>query len=433
MNVMTRDRAPIGRVSTRLRSLGWAAVLIAMVVPAIVLFSVTVTAAALSSIWIGIPVALKLNGAVRAMADWWRLWATRTMGVPIARPYRPVPAGGMLTRARALATDPATRRDLAWFLVAGTVGVTLCSLVIALLLVWVFYLVVVGLWAGIPSLRGDFTVAVMLDGTHPLDYVLTPLVGFMFLAIGWWATPHLMRGYARLAARLLGPMAKAQLARRVEQLTTSRADTVDSQAAEVRRIERDLHDGAQARLVALGMSLGMAEEMLANDPQAVAELLAEARRSTSDALTELRDLVRGIHPPVLAERGLEGAIRALALAAPLPVEVTGALPGRPEAPVESAMYFAVAESLTNAAKYGGDRAWIDLRYESGRLKVGVGDDGDGGAAVTAGGGLAGVERRLGAFDGILVVTSPPGGPTTVTMELPCVLSSPRTSPSSGKG
>jgi signal transduction histidine kinase len=232
----------------------------------------------------------------------------------------------------------------------------------------------------------------------------------------------------------LGPRERDRMADRIAQLTESRAETVDIQAAELRRIERDLHDGAQARLVSLGMSLGMAENLLASDPDAAGELLAEARQATGLALAELRDLVRGIHPPVLADRGLDGALRALALANPLPVEVTIDLPGRPPAPVESAVYFAVAETLTNTAKHSGaTSAWLRVAYADDRLGVMVGDDGRGGAEAAPGGGLHGIERRLAAFDGTMMVASPVGGPTIVTMELPCVLSSVKTSPSCGTG
>lgn len=217
---------------------------------------------------------------------------------------------------------------------------------------------------------------------------------------------------------------RAELAQRVRALTESRRDAVDTSAAELRRIERDLHDGAQARLVAMGMDLGTAEMLVDKNPEQAKELLAQARHSSAEALSELRDLVRGIHPPVLAERGLGDAVRALALRLPVTTEVSVDLgAGRADAPVESAAYFAVSELLTNAVKHSGaDRIWVDLHHEAGRLRISVTDDGAGGAAIGAGSGLAGVERRLGTFDGVLAVSSPAGGPTMVTMEIPCVLS-----------
>jgi signal transduction histidine kinase len=207
---------------------------------------------------------------------------------------------------------------------------------------------------------------------------------------------------------------------------------VDTQAAELRRIERDLHDGAQARLVAMGMHLNAASQLMERDPAAAQRLLAEARDSSAKALSELRDLVRGIHPPVLADRGLVDAVRAVALDSPLDVQVNAEVPGRLDAPLESAAYFAVNEALTNVAKHAhATHVWIDLRVAAGMLKITVSDDGIGGADVEQGSGLRGIERRLATFDGILALSSPQGGPTVVTMELPCVSSSPKTSSSSG--
>ena len=217
------------------------------------------------------------------------------------------------------------------------------------------------------------------------------------------------------------------LAGRVARLTESRGHAVDAAAAELRRIERDLHDGAQARLVSLGMNIGFAEQVLRDNPDLALNLLAEARASSGQALSELRTLVRGIHPPVLAERGLDGAMRALTLSLPLPVDLHIELTGRASAPVESAVYFAIAEALANVIKHSGaNRAWVQVEYHSGRLVAIVGDNGTGGAALRSGGGLRGVERRLAAFDGVIAVTSPAGGPTIVTMELPCELSLART-------
>jgi signal transduction histidine kinase len=237
-----------------------------------------------------------------------------------------------------------------------------------------------------------------------------------------------MAAHTRMTAAQLRPTneRERELEMRVARLTETRSDALDSQAAELRRIERDLHDGAQARLVAMGMSLGAIEHLLERDPQKAKILLSEARESSSKALTELRDLVRGIHPPVLAERGLGDAVRALAMASPLRTEVSAEIAGRIEAPVESAAYFAVSEILTNAAKHSGaQRVWVDLRHEEGMLRIVITDDGRGGADASDGTGISGIERRIGTFDGVLALSSPVGGPTMVTMELPCELSSPQ--------
>ena len=214
---------------------------------------------------------------------------------------------------------------------------------------------------------------------------------------------------------------------RVDVLTRTRSGAVDVQAAELRRIERDLHDGAQARMVSAAMNLGLAEELLDKDPQLVAELVAESRSSMLTALDELRTVMRGIQPPVLADRGLEGAVRALALHLAVPVTVASEIPGQAPPPVESAVYFAVSECLANVVKHSGARrAEVDLGYRDGVMSGVVSDDGDGGASMTAGTGLRGVAIRLEVFDGRVTLTSPAGGPTVVRMEVPCELSSPRT-------
>jgi len=198
-------------------------------------------------------------------------------------------------------------------------------------------------------------------------------------------------------------------------------------AAELRRIERDLHDGAQARLVALGMNLRAVERVLPGSPHAALALVAEARETSVRALNELRDLIRGICPPVLADRGLGHAVQALVLDTPLPTALDIDLPGRLSPPVESACYFAIAEALANAVKHSGARhAAIRIHHKAGVLRMQVADDGAGGADPARGTGLLGVERRLGTFDGVLAVSSPPGGPTMIAMEVPCELLSPKT-------
>ena len=279
-------------------------------------------------------------------------------------------------------------------------------------------------WPSAPFVTNYGTLrfgAVLVDGTTWAAGA--GLEGALMLALGLWLVPRTVIPHARV---LLRPEPGADLAGRVEQLTQTRADAVDSAAAELRRVERDLHDGAQARLVALGMSLRAAEHLIPASPQAAVALVAEAREASSKALTELRDLVRGIYPPVLADRGLGEAVRALALDTPLRTESDIVLPGRLDAPVESACYFAVAEALTNAVKHSGARqAQVRIRHARGMLRVEVTDDGCGGADPGRGGGLAGIERRLGTFDGILAVSSPPGGPTMIVMEIPCATSSPR--------
>jgi signal transduction histidine kinase len=258
-----------------------------------------------------------------------------------------------------------------------------------------------------------------LAGAGPQGYVPVLLAAFLFLAFGLWLVPRTLGRHYLLVSRLTN---------RVQRLSETRTDAVDTAAAELRRVERDLHDGAQARLVALGMSLRAAERLFATSPGAALAMIGEAREMSSRALTELRDLVRGIIPPVLADRGLADAVRALALETPLNIKLDIDLPGRLAAPVESAAYFAVAEVMANAVKHAHARTVdIHMRHDGDALRIAVTDDGVGGADPAKGSGLRGVERRLGTFDGILAVNSPPGGPTIVVIEVPCALLSLKTS------
>jgi signal transduction histidine kinase len=256
------------------------------------------------------------------------------------------------------------------------------------------------------------------------------IIGLGLTAVGLLLALPLLRLRAGFDRLLLDPTRSARLAQRVQRLTETRADAVDAQAAELRRIERDLHDGAQARLVAVGLSLAAIERLIESDPDTARRLLAQARQSSATALTELRDLVRGTHPPVLAERGLADAVRAVALDTPLPVDVAVALDGRLDPAVETAAYFGVCEALTNAVRHArAQRIAIVLRHHDGTLTITVTDDGCGGADADRGSGLHGLRRRLGTFDGVLALRSPRGGPTVLTMEIPCALSSPKTSTS----
>jgi signal transduction histidine kinase len=243
--------------------------------------------------------------------------------------------------------------------------------------------------------------------------------GVVLIAAGFVSAPFLWRVFGPVASRFLGQSPRS----RIEQLAAIQADMTKTQATELERIERSLHDGAQARIVALGMSMGAVEYLLDTDPEAARTILAEARASAGAALDELRALVRGISPPVLAERGLTDAVRALALDAPVPATVRGALPARPERPVETAVYFAVCELLTNVAKHAhATAASVELGHDGRVLTATVTDNGQGGADAMRGSGLNGIERRIAAFGGRLEVDSPAGGPTRMTVAVPCALS-----------
>lgn len=393
----------------------------------ITLFVLAVVSISFILLGIGVfttPVVLE---AVRKHANQRRLWAATWSSVRIPVPYRPFPKDlrsgvtGQVERTTLVLKDPATWRDLLWLLVDMTAGTVLAVLAAALMVYPVEGLVLAaGLWR---VFRND----PYWYGFVPVDSQATGIaalaLGIVLFHLGMRASEPLLRAHFLLARTVLAPAQDEELARRVERLTETRHEAVDTAASELRRIERDLHDGAQARLVAMGMNLGTIEALVEKDPAQAKKMLAMARESSAEALTELRDLVRGIHPPVLAERGLGDAVRALALRLPVATEVTVELAGRAEAPVESAAYFAVSEALTNAVKHAqAERVYVDLHHTEGMLRISVTDDGKGGAVAGSGSGLSGIERRLGTFDGVLAVSSPAGGPTMVTMEIPCALS-----------
>ncbi|MEU9272202.1 histidine kinase [Streptomyces sp. NPDC048251] len=312
-------------------------------------------------------------------------------GREIPEAYRTV-TGPLRERLRTAVRDPCTLTDLRWLGAYYAYG----WLTVLMLPLWPTGLLVDG-------------VRRALLGREAL--VLPLLVRLADLEAGW-------------SAALLSPSPKALLASRVEQLTATRADAVAAHGAELRRIERDLHDGAQARLVALSMRIGLAQRAYGADPDTARKLLFDAQDQAEEALTELRHVVRGIHPPILTDRGLEGAVRALAGSSGLGVTVrTDGLPDGPRAPaaVEAAAYFVIAEALTNAAKYSGsDRAEVVLARSRAGLSVRVRDEGCGGVDEGAGSGLLGMRRRVAALDGTVRVSSPVGGPTVIEVELPCV-------------
>jgi signal transduction histidine kinase len=390
------------------------------------LFALRIVGLVLVPLGMGLVLFVPVTLLVRRLANLHRRLAGSWFGVPIRQPYLPQPYRGPVGLVKRMVTDPATWRDQLWLLVNVPVGIFLGALPAALFSSGVEGLLIPFTWSpwgggggqrpgalGSPDYWG---VPLTSQGNAVL---VLPIAVASVAALAWGA-PRVQRLHGWFHRSLLGPTREAELTTRVQRLTETRAVAVDSSAAELRRIERDLHDGAQARLVAMGMNLGAAERLLDENPAAARALLVEAREASAAALQELRNLVRGIHPPVLADRGLADAVRALALASPLGVEVKADLPGRPDPPVESAAYFAVAELLTNATKHAGaTKVWIELRHDDGVLHLTVSDDGHGGADPSRGTGLRGVQRRLGTFDGSVFVSSPIGGPTVVAMEVPC--------------
>ncbi|MFJ4325850.1 sensor histidine kinase [Streptomyces tricolor] len=251
--------------------------------------------------------------------------------------------------------------------------------------------------------------------------ILTFCVVLPSLFVLWPVLPYLARGMANLdRAMVRGLLSPSdELERRIAELESDRGIVVDTAAADLRRIERDLHDGAQARLVNLAMGLGLAKEKLLEDPDTAAAMVAEAHGEVKLALQELRDLARGIHPAVLTDRGLDAALSSVASRCTVPVTVTVDLPARPAEAIEGIAYFTVSELLQNISKHSGARtASVDVWRSEDRLLVQVRDDGRGGARLDGGSGMRGLAERLGAVDGLFVVDSPAGGPTVVTAELP---------------
>ncbi|GAA4078194.1 sensor histidine kinase [Nocardioides kongjuensis] len=383
------------RLRLTLLSAGYAA----SFVPSLLLAILTLLCLPLGLAGVGFVLALAVVPATAALTAAHRRVSGRLLGEGIAASYAP-DRGVALVRPAYWLRDPARWRDFGFLCFSATGGFVLSVLPPLLLTTPVSWLI-------LAFTAGDWAWVLLLVFSGPL-------------LLAWWVTVEpLASARARAERAILGHDRVAELEERVGQVEESRAETLDHSAAEVRRIERDLHDGAQARIASVGMSVGLAEKLLQTDPEAAAALLREARETTMDALDDLRSVVRGIHPPVLADRGLAGAIEALAVAVPVPVAVSVAVPRLP-APVESAAYFALAECLANTVKHAAaTRAWVSGTYDGGRLRLVAGDDGRGGAD-SGGSGLAGVARRLAAFDGMLAVDSPAGGPTTVRMEVSCL-------------
>ena len=266
--------------------------------------------------------------------------------------------------------------------------------------------------------RGIGTTGVFPHPGPPVDAYLT-LAGILLLA----AAPFVTAGVAALDVRvtraLLGPSRATELEHRVERLTKTRAGAVDAADAERRRLERNLHDGTQQRLVSLAMNLGMAKAQTATVEQAH-QAIADAHEETKAALAELRNLIRGLHPPVLEDRGLDAALSGVAARMPIPVKLTVNVPRRPSPTIEAVAYFVVSEGLTNITKHSqASQAEVFVEQAGDRLHIIITDDGAGGADPDRGTGLAGLARRAESVDGTLDITSPLGGPTLLSVDLPC--------------
>lgn len=380
-----------------------------------------VGSAVLSVTVVGVLVVPLLLGLVRAAAGLERRRCAIMRPAPGA-PYQRL--DGLTGRALLAArlSDPATWRDLAWLLLAVPLSVCCAALAVALwaagaglLGIPVWYRFLPGGQAKLYD-SGGVAHGVIASVPAALPWAL---LGLALLWAAGWSTRALAAGQARLAAVLLGPTRTSGLRTRVATLAATRAAAVEVQQRELHRIERDLHDGAQARLVALSADLGLAGEAFHEDPEQARQLVEQARDGVVLALAELRDLVRGIGPPVLIDRGLPAAVESLAARSPIPVTLCVDLPHRPPGAVETAAYFVVCEALANAAKHSRARqVSVDLHRQGGGCVVRVADDGAGGADPH-GAGLRGLADRVAALDGYLTVDSPAGGPTTVRAVLPC--------------
>jgi signal transduction histidine kinase len=358
-----------------------------------------------------VPYELRLMGR---LADAERAWLARTEGREPAGPRRGRRWLPQLLR------EPATRRDVRWIPVWMLAGTVLGIVGLMATLLPVAALGAIGFWWVFPT-----EAPIRVIGNIPIDgWVSALTVGVVQLVVAVTVclllVPLLARGGMALSRVLLEPSERRRLAERVEALARTRAGIVDAHDKDLRRIERDLHDGTQAQLVALAMRLGMAERIAERDPATAVALVGQARAGAEEAMAELREVLRTMYPPILADRGLEGALTAVvarsALLAQLEVGALGEVP----APVEAAVYYVVTEALTNIAKHSGaTAAAVRVDRVGDVLRAEVRDDGVGGAVEAGGSGLAGMRRRMEALDGTFTATSPVGGPTVIRVECPC--------------
>ena len=418
----THLSAPTSRgsgIGLSVRALGRCLLLLALWPVSIALYIAIWITVDLIPLGIGIllvPVAVK---ALRSLAEWKRRMVHQWSGIRVESPYLPLPPAepgfrGRFDEAVRLVKDPGTWRDVAWLLMDLCVSPMLALFSMATVIGGLLGLAMPIIWEPFAKnwSDGSFYLFVPVNETTA---PFMPIPGLLILLTGLLLAPWWVKLHSRFVRWALGPTKRTRMAA----LSQTRREIRDSSAAELRRIERDLHDGTQARLVAMGMTINTAQAMMRSNPEAAEALLTEAKNASVTALGELRDLVRGIHPPVLADRGLGDAVRALAADCAISAEVNVEIPERVGPALESAAYFAVSELLGNVVKHSGaNRVDIDLRVENGELRISVTDDGRGGANPETGTGLRGIERRLAAFDGLLVIQSPIGGPTSAHITLP---------------
>ncbi|HET7446302.1 MAG TPA: sensor domain-containing protein [Solirubrobacterales bacterium] len=398
----------------------------AMLCSSVIAFCVWVTALSVTiSLLVFIVGAFVWLGSVYAFR--WTTWIDRRLAgwirrEQVAAVYRRPQSRSILELLRCVTTDPQTWKDLGWLVLHSVLGFALSIAALTVTVIVLGYILMPAWWWAIPDPTTQY-------GTLELGFMTVESTGTAFIVtgIGLLLAPLVLllnRGvvllHSGLAVRILAPSESQRLRARVDDLAASRAGAVEAAQDQLERIERDLHDGAQARLVGLAMELGMAEEELEKNPDAAVETVRRARDETLLALGELRDLSRGLRPALLEERGLGPAVEALVARSPQPVSLSlvGSMEEIPQ-PVSSAAYFVVAEATTNAAKHSGsERVRVRLERADGALAISVEDDGRGGADGR-GSGLEGLRKRVAALDGRLEVISPEGGPTAVRAVLPC--------------
>jgi signal transduction histidine kinase len=404
------------QVDAVVRALGYLAVGAGTSLAAVASLGFLAVSAVLCLVGLGLPVLPFAVRVARRVADAERHRVGELLGRVVSAPYRAT-EGTWSHKLVVVARDPATWRDLVWLVAHGLTGFLAGVVAIGVVASAVALTLAPAYWWAMPE-------GVVVSGLHVDSWssaLLAVPVGILYGAAAW-QLPRVARRQASAARHLLAPAAGVVLTDRVAELTASRAAALEAHGTELRRIERDLHDGAQARIAAVIMQLGIAESVHADDPSMALSLLRKAQDTASTALAELRDVVRSVYPPVLSDRGLAGAVTALAARCPVPCFLDVGGVGRQPAAVEAAAYFVVAEALTNVTKHSGaQRVSVGLEVSDDLLVITVDDDGRGGAAEEEGSGLTGIRRRAEAFDGTVALSSPPGGPTTLRVELPCGL------------
>jgi signal transduction histidine kinase len=378
-----------------------------------VLVTMVAVGVGLSLVIIGIPLLVALYELARFGARMERLRAALVLGASIAPPPRARATGNLLHRELTRLRDRTGWKELGYMALLATVGTVMGAVVIGL------WSVVVAAVAS-PAFSAAAPSGSLLGGLSA--WALSGIVvgGLGLGALTVFGTRGLGLALTSIARWLLAPDERAVLAARVTTLEATRAGAVESADARLLRLERDLHDGAQHRLSYIAMELDRARAKLADDPDAASELLTRAHDESKKAMVELRDLVRGINPSVLTDRGLDAAVSGLAERCPVPVEVEIQVDPRPPSAIETAAYYVVAEALTNVGKHAGAHsAAVQIRRDGSRLAIEVRDDGQGGASRRPGSGLEGLAQRVEALDGSLTIDSPVGGPTTVRAEVPC--------------